>query len=55
MDYEKVKGIVDAVQDVYQICTHIFDGLRGYGIPGQMLVIFMPTRRQWRRGLMKRS
>lgn len=28
MDYEKVKGIVDAVQHVYQVCTTIFDGLR---------------------------
>jgi hypothetical protein len=28
MEYEKVKGIVDAVQHVYQVCTNIFDGLR---------------------------
>jgi len=28
MEYEKVKGIVDAVQHVYQVCTTIFDGLR---------------------------
>lgn len=28
MEYEKVKGIVEAVQHLYQTCTHIFDGLR---------------------------